>query len=107
MLSDFYTSNITRKVVVLTNGTHSRNSVKSWASSGTFSARIEQLSGREVIYDESKKPLETHRGYCASTVTVAYVDRWNDGTNTFKITRVNLVENRTSSHHYEIGLLLV
>ncbi len=106
-IADYYTSTITRKVLALADSVYGKNDTETWAGTTTFKARIQTLSSDELILDESRKPLATHRGFCDASVTVLYTDKWLDGTTTYEITGVFLVENATTSHHYEIELKLV
>lgn len=106
-LKDYYTSTITRKVLSKTDSAYSKNKVESFSGVTTFSARIWKLNAREVVLDESQKPLVTHNAACGSDVTVLYTDRWTDGTNTYDITSVNMIQDSTSDHHYEVELRLV
>ena len=106
-IADFYTSTITRKVLSTADSVYGKNDTETWSGTGTFKARIQTLSSDELILDESRKPLATHRGFCDASVTVLYTDKWLDGSVLYEITGVFLVEDKTNSHHYEIELKLV
>ncbi len=83
-IEDYYTSTITRKVLSTTDSVYSKNDAESWTGTGTFKARIQTLSSDELILDESRKPLATHRGFCDASVTVLYTDKWaNEGSDLF------------------------
>jgi len=107
VISDFYTVTISRIVDALSDSPYSKGAIKTPSTVGSFDGRIYTLNANEVIYDESRKPLSTHRGFCDPSVTVLETDRWNDGTNEYQITGINLVQGRSSNHHYEVELLLV
>lgn len=108
MISDYYTSTLSRYVATLTDDSFSKNTTKTWSVSGvTFKGRIETLNANEIILDESRKPLSTHRGFWANSQTTSYTDRFSDGTNMYEVYSINLVQDKSNNHHYEVGLKLV
>ena len=106
-IADFYTSTITRKVLSKANSVYGADGAESFSGTSTFSARIWKLKANEVVLDESQRPLVTNRAACGASNTVLYTDRWVTGGNTYDIISVNLNEDKTSSHHYEVELRLV
>ncbi len=106
MISDFYTSTISRETKAkVSDG--AGGFVDAWTEDSTFSARIYQLKANEIILNEARQPVETHRGITDDSSTVAYVDRWVTDGITYEIERINAVKNKTALHHYEVGLRLV
>ena len=106
-ISDYYTSTVTRKVLSKANSIYGADGTETFSGSTTISARIWKLKANEVVLDESQRPLVTNRAACDADNTVLYTDRWVAGGNTYDIISVNLNEDKTSSHHYEVELRLV
>ena len=106
-IEDYYTSTVTRKVLSKANSVYGADGVETFSGTSTFLARIWKLKANEVVLDESQKPLVTNRAACGSGNTVLYTDRWLVGSNTYEIISINLNENATTSHHYEVELRLV